>query len=91
MKSILSRLVHLDVAMSRRSSGGADGIAADEGQSFGPEVLSSMSGVSPSGLEHGETGTAALVVTYLVTHNSYNASIRLCGTLRLESEELPPG
>ena len=75
MKSILSRLVHLDVAMSRRSSGGGDGIAADEGQSFGPEVLSSMGGVSPR-LEHRETVTAALVATYLVTYNIYKKTVR---------------
>ena len=39
VKSILSRLLHPGVTMSRRSSGGGDGIAMDEGQSFGPEVL----------------------------------------------------
>ena len=37
--------------MSRRSSGGSDGIAVDEGQSFGPEVLFNRDGVSPPKLE----------------------------------------
>ena len=70
MKSILSRLLHLDVTMSRRSSGDND-IAVDEGQRFGPGVLSSKSGVSPPKLELDETLTAALVATFLVTYDSY--------------------
>ena len=37
--------------MPRRSSGGGDSIAADEGQSFGPEVLFSRGGVSRPRLE----------------------------------------
>ena len=53
MKSILIRLLHLGVTMSRRSSGGGDGIAVDGGQSFGPEVLFSRCSVSPPRLEHG--------------------------------------
>ena len=32
--------------MSRRSSGGGDGTAVDEGRSFGPEVFFSRGGVS---------------------------------------------
>ena len=47
--------------MSRRSSGGGNGIAGDEGQRYGPEVLFSRGGVSPPRLEHEETLTAALV------------------------------
>ena len=39
MKSILNWLLHLGMTMSRRSSGGGDGIAVDGSQSFGPEVL----------------------------------------------------
>ena len=34
---MVSRLLHLGVTISRRSSGGGDVIAVDEGQSFGPE------------------------------------------------------
>ena len=59
MKSILSRLLHLGVTMSRRSSGGGDGIAVDEGQSFGSETLFSRGGVSPPRLEHGEALNSA--------------------------------
>ena len=62
--------------MSRRSSGGGDGIAVDEGQSCGPEVLLSRNGVSPPRLEHGETPTPALVATFLVTYDSYKKTIR---------------
>ena len=62
--------------MSRISSGGGDGIAKDEGQSFGPEVLFSRGGVSPPRLEHGETLTAALVVTFVVTYDSCKNSVR---------------
>ncbi|CAN0442656.1 unnamed protein product, partial [Ascophyllum nodosum] len=50
--------------MSRRSSGGGNGIAGDEGQRYGPEVLFSRGGVSPPRLEHEETLTAALVATF---------------------------
>ena len=52
MKLILSRLLRLGVTMSRRSSGGGNDIAVDEGQRFGPEVLLSGGGVSSSRLEH---------------------------------------
>ena len=62
--------------MSRRSNGGGDGPAVDEGQNFGPEVLFSRSGVSPPRLEHGETRTAALVATFLVTYGSYKRAVR---------------
>ena len=58
----MRQLLHLGVTMSRRSSGGGDGIAVDEGQSFGLELLFSRSGVSL---------TAALVATFLVTYGSY--------------------
>ena len=75
MKSDLSRLPHLGVTMSRRSSGGGDGIAMDEDQSFGPEVLFRRGGVSPPRLEHGETLTAASVVTFLVTYDSYKKTV----------------
>ena len=57
----MSRLLHLGVTMSRRPSGGGDGIAVDEGQEFGRDVLFSRSGVSPPRLEHEETLTSALV------------------------------
>ena len=76
MKSILSRLLHLGVTMSRRSSGGGDGIAMDEDQSFDPELLSSRGGVSPPRLEYGETLTAALVAIFLVTYDSYKKTVR---------------
>ena len=36
VKSILSRLLHLYVTMSRRSSGGGDGIPGNERQNFDP-------------------------------------------------------
>ena len=49
--------------MSRRSSGG---IAVDEGQGFGPEVLFRRGGISPPRLEPGETLIAALGATFLV-------------------------
>ena len=62
--------------MSRRSSGGGEGIAVDEGQSFGPEGLFSRDGVTPSRLEHGETMTSALVATFLVTYDSYKKTVR---------------
>ena len=66
--------------MSRRSSGGgADIVVVDEGQSFGPEVLSSRGGVSPPRLEHGQTLTAALVATFLVTYDSYTETVRCEG------------
>ena len=71
MKSILSRLLRLGVTMSRRSSGGGKDIAGDQGQRYGPEVLFSRGGVSPPGLEHGETLSAALVATFLVNYDSY--------------------
>ena len=64
LKSILSRLLHLGVTMSRRSSGGGNDIAENEGQRYGPEVLFSRGGVSPSMLEHEETLTAALVAIF---------------------------
>ena len=54
VKSSLSRLLRLGVTMSRRSSGGGNGIAGDEGQRYGPEVLFSRGGVSPPRLEHEE-------------------------------------
>ena len=38
--------------MSRISSVGGDGIAVDEGQSFGPEVFFIGEGVSPPRSEH---------------------------------------
>ena len=62
--------------MSRGSSGGGDGIAVDEGQSFGPEVLFSRGGVSPSRLECGETQTADLVATFLVTYDICFKTVR---------------
>ena len=71
MKSILSRLLHLGVTMFRKSSGGGDVIAVDECQKFGPEELFSRGEMSPTRLEHGETLTAALVATFLVTCDSY--------------------
>ena len=76
VKSILSRLLHLGVSMSRRSSGGGDGIAVYEDQSFGPEGLFSRRGVSPSRLEHGETLTAALIATFLATYDSCKKTAR---------------
>ena len=76
MKSILSRLLHLGVTMSRSSSGCGDGIAVDEGQSDGPEVLFSWNGVSPSPTRLGETLAAALVATFLVTYDSYKKTVR---------------
>ena len=76
MKSILSRLLHLGVTMSRRLRNGGDGIVVDEGQSFGPEVRFSRGGVSPPRLEHGETLTAALIATFLVTYDSYKKTVR---------------
>ena len=71
MKSILRRLLRLGVTMSRRSFGCGNDIAVDEGQRFGPKALFSSGGVSPPRLEHGETLTAALVATFLVTYDSY--------------------
>ena len=62
--------------MSRRPSGGGDGIAVDEGQRFGRDVLFSRSGVSPPRLEHEETLTSALVATFFVTYNSYKKTVR---------------
>ena len=76
LKSILSRLLHLGVTMSRRSSGGGNDIAEDEGQRYGPEVLFSRGGVSPSMLEHEETLTAALVATFLVNYDIYKKIVR---------------
>ena len=76
MKSILSQLLHLSANMSRRSSGGGDGIAAYEGHSFYPKVLFGRGGVSPPRLEHGETLTTALVATFLVTYDSYKKTLR---------------
>ena len=66
VKSVLSRLLHmhLGVTMSRRSSGGGDDIAMDEGQSSGAGVLFGRGGVSPPRLEHGETLTPALIATF---------------------------
>ena len=61
--------------MSRRSSGGGDGIAMDEGQSFVPEVLFSRGGVFPPRLEHGETLIAVLVAIFLVTYDSYKKTV----------------
>ena len=61
--------------MSRSSIDGSDCIAVDEGQTFGPEVLYSRGGVSPLRLEHGETLTAALVATFLVTYHSYKKTV----------------
>ena len=71
MKSILIRLLRLGVTISRRSSGGGNNIAGDEGQRYGPEVLFSRGGVSTPRLEHEETLTAALVATFLVNYDSY--------------------
>ena len=66
--------------MSRRSSGGDDGIAVDEGQSFGPEGLFRKGGVSPpiiiNMLEHGETLNTALVATFMVPYDSYKNTVR---------------
>ena len=62
--------------MSRRSSDGGDGIAVDEGQSFGPEVLFSRDGVSLPRLEHGETLTPVLVSTFWVAYDSYKKTLR---------------
>ena len=62
--------------MSRRSSGGGNGIAGDEGQRYGPEVLFSRGGVSPPRLEHEETMTVALVATFLVNYDSYKKTVR---------------
>ena len=62
--------------MSRRSSDGGNGIAGDEGQRYGPEVLFSRGGVSPPRLEHEETLTAALVATFLVNYDSYEKTVR---------------
>ena len=62
--------------MSRRSSGGGNGIAGDEGQRYGPEVLFNRGGVSPPRLEHEETLTAALVATFLVNYDSYKKTVR---------------
>ena len=62
--------------MSRRSSGGGDGIAVDEGQSFGPEVLFSRGGVSRPRLEHREILTAALVAIFSITYDSYKKTVR---------------
>ena len=76
MKLSLSQLLRLGVAMSRRSSGGGNGIAGDEGQKYGPEVLFSRGGVSPPRLEHEETLTAALVATFLVNYDSYKKTVR---------------
>ena len=76
MKPILSRLLSLGVTMSRRSSGGGNDIAEDEGQRYGPEVLFGRGGVSPPRLEHGETLTAALVATFLVNYDSYKKLVR---------------
>ena len=64
------------MTMSRRSSGGGNDIAGDEGQSYGPEVLFSRGGVSPPRLEHEETLTAALVATCLVNYDSYKKTVR---------------
>ena len=60
--------------MSRRSSGGGNGIAGDEGQRYGPEVLFNRGGVSPPRLEHEETLTAALVATFLVNYDTKKLS-----------------
>ena len=62
--------------MSRRSSGGGNDIAGDEGQRYGPEVLFSRGGVSPPRLKHEETLTAALVATFLVNYDSYKKYVR---------------
>ena len=62
--------------MSRRSSGGGNDIAGDEGQRYGPEVLFIRGGVFPPRLEHGETLAAALVATFLVNCDSYKNSVR---------------
>ena len=63
------------MTISRRSSGGGNDIAGDEGQGYGVEVLFS-SGVSPPRLEHEETLTAALVATFLVNYDSYKKTVR---------------
>ena len=76
MKSILSRLLHLGVKMSRRLSGGGNDIAGDEGQRYGPKVLFSRGGVSPPSLEHEETLTTALVATFSVNYDSYKKTVR---------------
>ena len=76
MKSILSRLLRLGMTMSRRSSGGGNDIAGDEGQRYGLEVLFSRGGVSHIRLEHEETLTAALVATFLVNYDSYKKTVR---------------
>ena len=62
--------------MSRRSSGGGNDIAGDEGQRYGPQVLFSKGGVSPPRLEHEETLAAALVATFLVNYDSYKKTAR---------------
>ena len=72
----MSRLLHLGVTMSRRPSGGGDGIAVDAGQRFGREVLFSRGVLSPPRLGHEETLTAALVATFLVTYDSYKKTVR---------------
>ena len=72
----MSLLLHLGVTMSRRSSGGGNDIAGDEGQRYGPEVLFSRGGVSPPRLEHEEIMTAALVATFLVNCDSYKKTVR---------------
>ena len=77
VKSILNRLLHLGVTMSRRSSGGSDGITVNEHRILGLEVHSSRGGVSPPRLEHGDTLTAALVATFLVAYDSYKHTVRL--------------
>ena len=76
VKSILNRLLRLGVTMSMRSSGRGNGIAVDEYQRFGLEVLFSRGGVPPPRLKHGETLTAALVATFLVTYDSYKNTVR---------------
>ena len=62
--------------MSRRPSGGGDGIAVDAGQRFGREVLFGRGGVSPPRLDHEETLTAALVAAFSVTYDSYKKTVR---------------
>ena len=64
------------MTMSRRSSGGGNDIAGDEGQRHGPEVLFSRGGGSPPRLEYEETLTAALVATFLVNYDSYKKPVR---------------
>ena len=76
MNSIFGRLLRLGVSMSRRSSGGGNDIAGDEGQRYGPEVLFSRGGVSLPRLEHEETLTAALVATFLVNYDSYKKTVK---------------